>query len=273
MGFCEYHGRISSDDRTRVKSMYNQSNNTYGEFCKIILLSPSAAEGIQLFNIRQEHILEPYWTEVRMQQVIGRGIRQCSHKELPMDQRTVDVYRYKVTKPIDRQPDDLVPITTDQHIEDQAKAKSNLNESFLSALKEAAVDCELFREHNMMAQSYKCFTFPDSIYFDKNVGPAYKEDLKEDVKIDLGLYAANSKVERIKVLLIKAVYPTSDTTYSAASDYWYNPKTGIVYDYEAHYPVGKIEKIDGLSNKLDKTTYIISHLIEIPTIVGSTVNP
>lgn len=273
MGFCEYHGRISSDDRTRVKSMYNESNNTYGEHCKIILLSPSAAEGIQLFNIRQEHILEPYWTEVRMQQVIGRGIRQCSHRELPMDQRTVDVYRYKVTKPIDRNSDDFIPISTDQHVEDQAKAKSNLNESFLSALKEAAVDCELFREHNMMAQSYKCFTFPDSIYFDKNVGPAYKEDLKEDVKIDLGLYAANSKVERVKVLLIKAVYSVSDTTYSAPSDYWYNPKTGIVYDYEAHYPVGKIEKINGLSNKLNKDTYIISHLIDIPTIIGKTVNP
>lgn len=272
MGYCEYHGRISSDDRSKVKTMFNESNNIYGEKCKIILLSPSATEGIQLFNIRQEHILEPYWTEVRIQQVIGRGIRQCSHKQLPMDQRKVDVYRYKVMKPEKRDSDDLIPITTDQHIEDQAKAKSNLNESFLSALKEGAVDCELFKNHNMMVQPYKCFNFPDTIYFDKNVGPAYKEDLKEDVKFDLGLYAPNSTVQRIKVLKIQAVYLIEDDVYSPVTNYWYDPQSGTVYDFEAHYPVAKINKVNGLANKLDKSTYIISNLIDIPTIMGATAN-
>ena len=118
--------------RIKIKNMFNDKDNIRGNKCKVIILSPSATEGIQLYNIRQEHIMEPYWTEVRIQQVIGRGIRQCSHKELPMSERVVNVYRYKVIKPTKLDPDDTVRITTDEYIEDQAKAKANLIESFLS---------------------------------------------------------------------------------------------------------------------------------------------
>lgn len=271
MGYCEYHGRIDPKDRIKVKNMFNDKDNIYGNKCKVIMLSPSATEGIQLYNIRQEHIMEPYWTEVRIQQVIGRGIRQCSHKDLPMSERVVSVYRYKVIKPQTLDPDDTVRTTTDEYIEDQAKAKANLIESFLSAMKEAAVDCELFKAHNMMTQSYYCFKFPENTIMGQNVGPAYREDIKEDIKYDSGLYSKNSKVERIKVIKIDAVVrlnPNNETDpkYSTSGKFWYNIKTGMVYDLETHYPVGRVEFINGLPNKLDKNTYIMSDIIDIPTI-------
>lgn len=277
MGFCEYHGRIDPKDRVKIKNMFNDSNNIRGQKCKVIMLSPSATEGIQLLNIRQEHIMEPYWTEVRIQQVIGRGIRQCSHRALPIDERVVNIYRYKIVKPAELDEDDTNRTTTDEYIEDQAKAKANLIESFLTAMKESAVDCELFRTHNMMTQSYQCFQFPENTIMGKQVGPAYKEDMKEDVKYDAGLHAKNSKIERIKVIKIDAVYQLnpeveSQPKYSTPDKYWYYPKTGIVYDYETHYPVGQVQFINGMPNKLNKDTYIMSDLIAIPTIENTTVN-
>ncbi|AEX61714.1 putative transcription termination factor [Megavirus vitis] len=276
LGYCEYHGRIDPADRVKIKNMFNDKNNVYGNKCKIIMLSPSATEGIQLLNIRQEHIMEPYWTEVRIQQVMGRGIRQCSHRDLPMSERVVNIYRYKVIKPAQLDPDDTVRITTDQHIEDQAKAKANLIESFLGAMKEVAIDCELFKEHNMMSQSYYCFQFPENAVMGKNIGPAYKEDMKDDVKYDSGLNAKNSHVERIRVIKINAVYlinnDLENPKYSKSSNYWYDKKTNIVYDYETHYPIGKINLIDGIPNKLDKDTYIMTIEVGIPNI-GTTVNP
>ena len=273
MGYCEYHGRIDPKDRIKIKNMFNDKNNIYGNKCKAILLSPSATEGIQLYNIRQEHVMEPYWTEVRIQQVIGRGIRQCSHKDLPMDERIVNVYRYKVIKPTTLDANDTVRVTTDEYIEDQAKAKANLIESFLSAMKEAAVDCELFKNHNMMTQSYYCFKFPENTIKGPNVGPAYREDIKEDIKYDSGLYAKNSKVERIKVIKISAVIKLITNTdtepkYTTSEQFWYNAKTGMVYDLDTHYPVGRVEFINGLPNKLDKNTYIMTDIIEIPSIVA-----
>ena len=270
-GYCEYHGRIDPKDRIKIKNMFNSKDNIRGNKCKIILLSPSATEGIQLLNIRQEHIMEPYWTEVRIQQVVGRGIRQCSHKDLPMSERVVTVYRYKVIKPAVLDEDDTVRLSTDEYIEDQAKAKANLIESFLTAMKEAAVDCDLFKAHNMMAQSYYCFKFPENTLIGPNIGPAYKEDMKDDVKYDAGLHAKNSRIERIKVIKVNAVYrlnPGSENEpkYSLPEKYWYHQKIGTVYDFDTHYPVGRIEFINGLPNKLDKDTYIMSDIIEIPTL-------
>ena len=89
-------------------------------------------------------------------------------------------------------------------------------------------------------------------------------------------HAKNSKVERIKVIKINAVYklnPDNETEpkYSTPDKFWYYAKTGMVYDYETHYPVGQVEFINGLPNKLDKDTYIMSNVIDIPSI-GETVN-
>lgn len=281
-GYCEYHGRIDRKERDHIKNVFNASDNITGSKCKVFILSPSATEGIQLLNIRQEHILEPYWNEVRIQQVIGRGIRQCSHKDLPMKDRNVVVYRYKVTKPMEensRDEDDNIRYSADEIVEDQAKAKSNLNESFLSAMKEAAVDCELFRNHNMMTQTYDCFKFPEKSIIGPNIGSAYKEDIKEDIKYDSGLHSSNSRVERIKVIKIEGVYPmeasgeSDEPTYSSPDKYWYYPKTGMVYDYETHYPIGRVMTVNGLPEKIDKNTYIIRVIIDIPTISRTTVNP
>ena len=269
-GYCEYHGRIDPAERLRIKTMFNDSNNIRGNKCKVIMLSPSATEGIQLYNIRQEHILEPYWTEVRIEQVVGRGIRQCSHKELPMEERVVNVYRYKVTKPKKVDDDDTVRITTDEHIEDLAKAKDNLIQSFLTPLRETAIDCELFRAHNMMNQTYTCFKFPESSIIGNNVGPAYREDIKEDAKYDSGLGAKNSKVERIKVIKIQAVYEkiskNGNLEYSQPDTYWYYPTSGMIYDFVTHYPVGFVKIVDNIAMKLDKDTYIMTDVLDIPVI-------
>jgi hypothetical protein len=198
MHYGEYHGGISKEMRTKVRKLYNVSENKNGNVMKIMLISPSGSEGISLNNVRQIHIMEPYWTEVRISQIIGRGIRQCSHKDLPMDERHVDVYRYKMKRSIKK-------ITTDQHIEELAKTKDNLIHSFLDTIKEVAVDCVINKNHNMMINSYKCFQFNESSLFDQYIGPTYKEDIYDDLKIDNGLNSVNSVIKKIRLMKINAV--------------------------------------------------------------------
>lgn len=258
--YGEYHGGVSREMRSKVRKIYNTIENKYGAIMKIFLISPSGAEGISLSNVRQIHIIEPYWTEVRISQIIGRGIRQCSHKDLPMNERHVDVYRYKVTR-------DTKKPTTDQHIEELAKTKDNLIHSFLDTLKEVAVDCVLNKNHNMMLNEYKCFQFDQNSLFSKYIGPAYKEDILDDMKNDNGLNSLKSMSEKIRVMKIKAVKKLGEDTYSNTADYWYYAKSGVVYDIDLYYPIGKIlfDK-SKLPEKLDKDTYIISEIINIPSI-------
>ena len=93
--YTEFHGNIDKKDRERNRLTYNMTNNLRGTQIKIIFIGPAGTEGISLSNVRQVHILEPYWNEVRIKQLIGRALRACSHKDLPMEERVVDIFRYK----------------------------------------------------------------------------------------------------------------------------------------------------------------------------------
>ena len=259
--YTEFHGEIDPIIRSKNLADFNQVNNLNGSIIRVILISPAGAEGISLMNVRQVHVMEPYWNEVRIEQLIGRAVRQCSHKALPMADRKVDIFRYLAIRSDNIKDKD----TTDQEIYTLAKNKSNLINTFLSTIKESAIDCELFKNHNMINNKYTCFKFNEKSYFEGYIGPSYKEDIYYDKKIDNGLDSVNSLIKKIKVIKIKAVYMI-DEHFSELDNYWYNPQTGIVYDYELDYPIGKVYITNGIPNKLNKETYIIDQMINIPYI-------
>ena len=127
--------------KEEIKQVFNQKENKDGSKIKMMLGSPSVKEGVSFKRVRQVHILEPYWNMSRVLQIIGRAIRFCSHKDLPKMQRNVEVFLYLATRTGEN--------TIDQYIWSLAKEKSKLIESFETALKEAAVDCELFYNRNV----------------------------------------------------------------------------------------------------------------------------
>ena len=256
----EYHGGIDDIKRKKSIDIFNQVENVNGKIVKYILVAPAGSECISLRNIRQIHIMEPYWHETRIIQLIGRAIRQCYHKDLPMGERTVDVFRYQSIK---RNGEG----TIDEKIKDGANKKQILIDSFLKTVREAAVDCKLFENHNMMAEKYQCFQFNETSLFDQQVGPAYNEDIYYDTKLNNGLNATNSEITKVKVMKIKGCLVVDGVKQSIV-DYWYNPVTHIVYDYDLDYPVGRVKlDKDGTATREtsvseDKKTEIIYYVIE-----------
>ena len=79
-----------------LKYIHNDlhSDNIMGGIIKVLMITASGAEGITLKNCRFVHITEPYWHPVRVEQVIGRAVRICSHKDLPTHLRNVKVLMY-----------------------------------------------------------------------------------------------------------------------------------------------------------------------------------
>jgi hypothetical protein len=137
---------------------YEELGNKKGEICKVIGITGAGAEGISLKFVRGVHIMEPYWNDVRLEQVKGRAVRICSHAELPPDDRTVSVFTYacaffpedlKATP--DGKPARVIQtlqlrdhgITSDQKVLQLSDNKKKLNSGFLHLLKETAVDCAL----------------------------------------------------------------------------------------------------------------------------------
>jgi hypothetical protein len=256
--FIEYHGSIDTDVRRINKMIFNQPVNMHGKNVKIIMISPAGAEGLNLNNVRQVHILEPYWHEVRIEQVIGRALRYCHHKDLPLEERKVDIFRYKMVRKSGKE-------TTDEKMENLSRKKNTVLLSFIEAVKESAVDCELFKNHNMMGSKYKCFQFNEETLLDVPLRPAYQKNLDYDMKMDNGLNSKNSTIKKIKVRKIKAVIKSGDA-YSHETNYWLYEDTGVVYDYELNYPVGKLER-DNNNNfsMIDNKIYIIGQVIQIPS--------
>jgi SNF2 family DNA or RNA helicase len=144
--------------------MTGQENNLIGNVVKVFMITQSGAEGISLANVRQVHIMEPYWNYVRLDQVKGRAIRICSHMDLPPEERTVDVFTY-ISKFSQKQIKDRAVIetlmnfdegkSTDEQIFSLLKAKKKLADSILDTMKQSAVDCELNATENGTLACYR----------------------------------------------------------------------------------------------------------------------
>ncbi len=148
-----------------IKALTGAENNQQGQIARVFMITQSGAEGISLSNVRQVHIMEPYWNYVRLEQVKGRAIRICSHMDLPPEERTVDVWTYICKFSPQQLSERLVDetllnfdggATTDESILNLSNAKKKLADSLFSVMQAAAVDCDLnAMENGVLA----CYTF------------------------------------------------------------------------------------------------------------------
>ena len=146
---------ISGDDEVS-KDAYSkylkiESKNKNGEKVKVIIGSSTAAEGLDFKYIREVHVLEPWYHFNKIDQVIGRGIRNCSHKDLPKEQRNVVVYLYGATNNIDPSK---VEETIDLKLYRLSETKMRQIAEVEYLLKVNAVDCNLNIEENTFTDKY-----------------------------------------------------------------------------------------------------------------------
>ena len=128
---------ISPNNEEELKAI-TDDNNINGENIKVLLISQAGSEGLDFKNIRQVHILDPWYNMNRIEQTIGRAVRNCSHKRLPFIERNVEIYLH-ATIYKDYEPVDLYLY----RLAEQKAIKIGL---VTRALKECAIDCLLTRE-------------------------------------------------------------------------------------------------------------------------------
>jgi hypothetical protein len=165
-------------DQTITNEEVQSIGNLHGAYLKLLMITRSGAEGISLLNVRTVHILEPYWNNIRLDQVIGRANRMFSHSQLSPSERNFKVYYYmshfspankiKVEQLITNKdtqkqtgPDGKLystVMTSDEAMKHIADKKSNIIKGFLSNLRNASVDCEIHKHtHNHI--KLNCFSF------------------------------------------------------------------------------------------------------------------
>ena len=225
---------LPNNIQAQLKELFpnNEDKNLYGEIIKVLMITASGAEGIDLKNTRFVHILEPYWHHVRINQVIGRARRICSHAELPEEYRNVTVYMYmsKFKDGMDLEEFNALKtqdnsISTDQLLYNIMERKRGLSVMFLDTLKEASIDC-------IVNYKDKCVSKPFATLKNKKITSIdYKMDPLK--KFD----TVTQKVE-----LVKKTLDTNGKKLSYAVDTSKTPN--ILYNYEAYMRSVKAKKLD-----------------------------
>ena len=93
-------------------------------------------------NIRQIHIVDPWYNMNRIEQIIGRGVRTFSHKSLPFQERNVEIYMYATLL------DEIEFESVDLYVYRLAEKKAIQIGEVSRILKETSVDCILHHEQN-----------------------------------------------------------------------------------------------------------------------------
>jgi hypothetical protein len=138
--YAIWSGDESAEVKENIKDFFNKKENVDGSMLKVLLGSPAIKEGVSLLRVKQVHIMEPYWNMSRLEQVIGRAIRFCSHKDVISEEREVKVYIYIATGLKNSE------ITVDKHIMDLAFKKKELTDQFELVMRDMAVDRYLFQK-------------------------------------------------------------------------------------------------------------------------------
>lgn len=238
--YLKFSGELKNEQRDKAQDIVNHPKNKFGEHIKILLISPAGSEGISVMCCRHVHLMEPFFHETRSQQVIGRGIRQGSHKRLDLDQRNVRVYRYLSVIADSSQ-------TLDQIIYDKSKKKQTGIDEFFNLIRESAVDCEMFSELNMKHPSilpYRCFEFSDENLLRSDLGYAYRRNLEKDILLEnKGYNSSNSKIESIDVKKIRGKFiQNGQTMLQDPVECLLDDQSNSVYHLETKRIIGTVKK-------------------------------
>ena len=130
---------LTPDVKRELKAV-TDVGNANGEKVKVIIVSRAGSEGLDFQNIRQMHILDPWYNMNRSEQIIGRAVRSKSHCMLPYAKRNVEIYLYG-TQLVNQEEEAI-----DLYIYRVAERKALLIANVTRVLKETAIDCLLNRK-------------------------------------------------------------------------------------------------------------------------------
>jgi len=136
-----------------LDNVFSNIENKNGKIIKIVLGSKVMNEGISLRNVKTVHLLDVYFNFGRVDQVVARAIRWCSHYDLMNKDNPypeVKLFKYAITLENNE-------LSTEENLYYKAELKYLLIKKVERGLKEVAIDCPLFREGNVFKDEIKDF--------------------------------------------------------------------------------------------------------------------
>jgi len=152
-----FSGDLDDSKRRSLLKKFNSEENRYGKLIKVLIITEAGVEGVSLLETRHMHIFESSPRMNKTVQAIGRIARFKSHTNLPLEERTVKIWRYwsvsSSSKPVtikttlintDGKEEAVTKVITDKRSVDQKLYSQGMQtirkiNSFLDILKEVSV--------------------------------------------------------------------------------------------------------------------------------------
>jgi len=220
--YCVLTGNPKISDEDSTLALFNSNENKNGEKLKIILITKAASEGVDLKNIRQIHVMDPWWHLNRIEQVIGRGIRLCSHKALPFEKRNAQIFLYVSVHGETE--------TVDHYLYRYSENKAKKIGKISRLLKETSMDCIMNHPQLRTIESFG-FTIPQTLSTGKKINfPLGDQSFtlscdfmnchytcsnkERPIVHESEIYDVNYTIDKIKQLFKKEVAYTKEGLYT-----------------------------------------------------------
>ena len=234
--------------KEELRNIFNQEDNKYGDKIKVFVMTGAGKEGINLFGIRQVHILEPWYHTVTDRQVIGRAVRICSHAHIPKEtfkdftgktpvlanRWLVNVFRYfSITKGKDGKPD--LKKSVDYKISLTAKQKYDKETSIIGALQEQSIDCWLYNPNKEKSVQINGICDNTAKYYDNFIFWDLDEENKDEL-IKKQMMKISYKDRNLWVVLDTndVLTKDSDNNYIRVGTYNKKEKTVMIDNYNEY---------------------------------------
>lgn len=141
-------------DINAMLDMAKSKDNRNGDKVRVVIASPVASEGVDFRFIRQVHILDPWWNMSRIEQVVGRALRTCSHQLLPFEEQNCSVYLHVCRVAGDVETFDEYTYRT------KVETKALKIAKVRKVMAESAMDCPLQTSINTLPADWKSLVVP-----------------------------------------------------------------------------------------------------------------
>lgn len=129
--------KLTSSKEKLIDTIRSYENRN-GDLVKIVLISQVATEGVDFKNVREIHLLEPWFNMSKVEQIIGRGVRRYSHINLDSSERNTTIYLHANVLPEKERRESV-----DLRMYRISELKQHKISQIERILKEGSVDCNL----------------------------------------------------------------------------------------------------------------------------------
>ena len=139
----------SEAEISKLLSTVKKPQNRDGSQIRVVVAGPIVSEGVDFRYMRQIHVVDPWWNMSRIEQVVGRGLRTCSHQILPFEDQNCTVYLHVVRTGDGKECFDEYTYRT--KVEQKALKIARVRK----VMAESAMDCPLQNQINTLPEDWR----------------------------------------------------------------------------------------------------------------------